>query len=307
MKNQIIKSQFEEWYFKILDANQENVIIGNIHVNKSHEMSKGICTISYEFNESKKNVTTPLAQIETSKMTLLWEKNSIGKERVQIDIEDKNTVIRGEVSIEQVVDAHQSLLKPGVMGYYRYLPFLEFYEEIIVLHGKVKGVIEYDHIPVDFTGGTYYLQRQWGSKYPNVWLWAECNHFKKKKNISLSLGIARIKLWFNYYTAFSIPVYYNNKVEVFSNYNGGQIAKLYRYKGYVHLIVTQKDKILDLRIYGKNELDCILAKETHGIRDVYGCNRIKLEIKITQNGSVILEDSSLECNIEMGGNTSKLK
>lgn len=304
MEKQNRKEKFEEWYFKILDIKQRKNIIGQISIKEKNGENYGTCHLMYTIDEEQKEETITIQNVQINKNGLSWENNTITKNKVQIDIDSH---CKGELVIEDVIDTKKSLIKPGVMGYYQYLPKLEFYEDIITLQGKIKGGLYVNGKAIDFNGGSYYLQRQWGNKYPNVWLWAECNGFQKKKNLALNIGVARLKLWFNYYTAFAIPVYYDNQVEIFANYNGGQIAKLYRYKGYVHLIIIQKEKLLDVKIYGRDELECVLDKETHGIRDVYGCNRVKLEIKMTQNGKVILEDMSLGCNIEMGGNTSKLK
>lgn len=304
MKRQNKRQQFEEWYFKILDITQKKVIIGQVSVKENQSKNSGVCHLVYNVDGEEKQDSIQIHDINIGKNGISWESNIISKNKVQMDID---RAFKGELIIENITDTKQSFIKPSVMGYYQYLPRLAFYEDVVTLQGKIKGMLSINGIDADFSGGSYYLQRQWGNKYPNVWLWAQCNGFKKKKNLALTIGVARLKLWFNYYTAFAIPICYDNKVEVFSNYNGGQIAKLYRYKGYVHLIVTQKNKLLDIKIYGRDEIECVLDKETHGIRDVYGCNRVKLEVKLTENGKVILEDMSLECNIEMGGNTSKLK
>lgn len=304
MKRQNRKEQFDEWYFKILDTTQQKIIIGEVNVKENNGKNSGVCHLIYNVNGEEKEDIIPAENVNIDKKGVYWANNIIAKNKVQIDID---RLFKGELIIEDVIDTKQSFIKPSVMGYYQYIPKLEFYEDVVALQGKINGMVCIDGKDTDFSGGSYYLQRQWGNKSPNVWLWAQCNGFKKKKSLALTIGVGRLKLWFNYYTAFAIPVYYDNRVEVFSNYNGGHIAKLYRYKGYVHLVVTQKDKLLDVKIYGRDEIECVLDKETHGIRDVYGCNRVKLEVKITQNGKVILEDMSFECNIEMGGNTSKLK
>ena len=307
MKRQNRNEQFKEWYFKALNITQQKMIIGKITIKGVEDQNDGTCRLIYNMNGEEKEGVLSIHNIKTNKYGMSWADNMITKDKVQLDIKERTLSIKGELGIEGIVDAKQSFIKPGIMGYYQYLPRLEFYQDILVLQGKIKGMLCINGEEVDLSGGSYYLQRQWGNKYPNVWLWTQCNGFKKKKNLALTVGIARLKLWFNYYTGFAVPIYYDNRVEVFSNYNGGHIAKLYRYKGYVHLIVTQKDKLLDLKIYGRDEIECILDKETHGIRDVYGCNKVKLEVKMTQNGKVILEDTSFDCNIEMGGNTSKLK
>lgn len=43
------------------------------------------------------------------------------------------------------------------------------------------------------------------------------------------------------------------------------------------------------------------------IRDVYACDTAKIELLITEDGRTIFEEIGTLCELEMGGNTSKLK
>lgn len=307
MKRQNEKSYFEDWYIKLLDAKHQTMMRFSIRLDRIGEKNKGMLQILCDMGESREEIQIPIEHGISNKEELKVADNTFSEKSISLNIEENKFKLKGQLEIGEIVDLKQSFLKPGLMGYYKYLPLMEFYQEVFALQGRITGTLQLNGEEIDLSGGQYYIQKQWGSKFPNVWLWAQGNGFEKKKDLAVSVGIARLKVLFNYYTAFAIPVYYNGELEVFSNYNGGQIAKLYRYKGYTHLIVTQKDKILDLKIYGRDEIECISGKETHGIRDIYECNRVKMEVKITENGSVILEDVSTECNIEMGGNTSKLK
>ncbi|MBE6023037.1 MAG: hypothetical protein E7231_07365 [Cellulosilyticum sp.] len=305
MKKQ--KNYFEEWQMKVLDAKQEKVLGISIHLDQIGETNEGMLQVSYDTGIDCNRISFKCDELSSHEEAIIAGKNHIGAEEVLLDINEKKLSIKGKLMINRVINLNQSFLKPGLMGYYKHIPFLEFYQEVLTLQGKVAGEFCIDGETVDFTDGHYFLQKQWGSKFPNVWLWAQCSGFEKKKDLAIMVGVARLKVLFNYYTAFAIPIYYNDQVEIFSNYNGGHISKLYRYKGYIHCTIIQKDKLLDLKIYGRDEVERTSSKESHGIRDIYECNRVKMEVKISQNGNVLLEDSSLECSIEMGGNTSKLK
>lgn len=307
MKKYSEKVYFEDWYLKIVDAKNESVLGITIHLDRVNEKNEGMLQLVYDTGVDRKKFSSPIQDIKSDKEELLFGENKIGAKSFSVNIKNEDMVLEGDLVINEVIDLNQSFLKPGLMGPYKHIPMQEFYEEVLALHGIITGELYINGEKLDLNAGRYYLQKQWGSRFPNIWLWAQCSGCEKKKDLSLAVGIARLKVLFNYYTAFAIPIYYDDQVEIFSNYNGGHIAKLYRYKGYVHLIITQKDKMLDLKIYGRDEMECISSKVIHGIRDVYECDRVKMEIKITQNGNILLEDTSLECSIEMGGNTSKLK
>lgn len=307
MKKHNKKVYFKDWYLRIVDAKNEKTLCCTMRLNKIGSNIQGSLKVIYDTGEKKQEVSMPVTEVMVEAERVNFGHNVWSKEAVVFDLEKEVNSIKGRLELEQVVDLNQSFLKPGLMGVYKHLPLLEFYQEVIILKGKTLGILNINGDEIDFTDGNCYIHRQWGSKFPNIWLWGQCTGFDHSDEVSLMLGIARIKIFFNYYTAFAIPVYYNDKVEIFSNYNGGHIAKLYRYKGYVHLIITQKDKLLDLKIYGRDELECISSKESHGIRDVYECDRVKMEVKISERGNILWEGTSLGGYIEMGGNTSKLK
>ena len=307
MKKSQQQIRFEDWYIKILDANQEHMMIYIIRTGSKLAAHEGSFQILEDINGEQSLYSIPITNVKSSKEEILFDGSKINKNEIRLQLKQGDLSLIGELELKDIVDLEKSYWKPGLMGFYKHIPFLEFYQEILVLNGTILGKIQVGEKEIDFSGGSCYIQMQWGREFPNIWILAQCNRWINNKDIALMLGITRLKLFFNYYTAFAIPVYYNNQLEIFSNYNGGHITKLYRYKGYVHLVITQKDKLLDIKIYGRDEIECTSIKETHGIRDVYEGNRVKIEVKISKQGMTLLECTSLECSIEMGGNTSKLK
>lgn len=307
MKRRKEKMDCEEWYFKIMDAEHENMLAFTIRNNRMGTNSEGILQLERITNGERMVSTYSIYEMTNINNGIKIGNSSFTTKGIELNVDEAGLKITGQIAISQLVNIKKSLLKPGIMGIYRYIPFLEFYFEMLALNSTVAGEIHVNNEVYHLDGGSCYIQKQWGERFPNIWLWSQSSGFSKHKDSAVMIAVARLKICFNYYTAFAVPVYYNDQVEVFSNYNGGQIAKLYRYKGYVHLIITQKDKLLDLRVYGSDESSCIASKETHGIRDIYECNNVKMEVKLSQKGRIIFEDNSLYCAMQMGGNTSKLK
>ena len=301
------KIGFEDWYFRIIDEKGEYLISLDIRITKKGRKLEGILQVERTTGTERIISTCSLDKIIIQEIVICIDGSQLGVDKMILNIDEPGLKIRGEIGLSHKVDLKQSFLQPGLMGFYKWIPFLEFYQEVLSLQSVTVGRIEMNDETYSMDGGNCYIQKQWGEHFPNVWLWAQGNTFDKKRDLSIALGVARLKIFFNYYTAFAIPLHYDDHTEIFANYNGGHIAKLYRYKGYVHLIVTKKDKMLDVKIYGRDEPGCIANKETHGIRDIYECEMVKMEVKLTERGRVILEDSSLCCGIQMGGNTSKLK
>ena len=304
--NKTSKNRFENWYFKLVDIMKENTLGILIGIHKTQQGDEAFVQIIGNGISENICINYPLESVKSKETEIQIGDNLLGLQQITLNIQKEGFKLRGELILSNHKQLKQSLWLPGLMGPYKYLPFLESYHEVISLQHTLMGSLWLNERQIIFNEGKGYIERDWGRAFPNVWLWAQCNHFKRQ-DVALMIGVARLPIFFNYYTCFAIPIYYKGQVEIFSNYNGGHLAKLYRYKGYVHLIVTQKNKILDIKIYGSDEVSCVTSRSSHMIRDVYACDTAKIELLITENGKTVFEEVGTLCELEMGGNTSKLK
>ena len=300
------KNRFENWYFKLVDAKRENILGILVGISITHQGEEVFIQVIGTGLSENVCVSYPLESVESKETEIQIGDNSLGLDQITLNIQTESFKLRGEITFTHHKRLQQSLWIPGLMGPYKYLPFLESYHEVVSLQHTLMGSLWLNEKHITFNEGKGYIEKDWGKSFPNIWLWAQCNHFKRQE-VALMIGIARLPIFFNYYTSFAIPIYYKDQIEIFSNYNGGHISKLYRYKGYVHLIVTQKNKILDIKIYGSDEVSCITSRSSHMIRDVYACDTAKIEFSIMENNRMLFEEVGNLCELEMGGNTSKLK
>jgi tocopherol cyclase len=98
---------------------------------------------------------------------------------------------------------------PGIMGPYTFFPFMECYHAIIHLFHSLQGTIVLDGESMDFTGGTGYIEKDYGHSFPRTYLWLQASHFSSGE-ASFVFSQARIPfLWtefpgfFAYFTDFS--------------------------------------------------------------------------------------------------------
>ena len=304
--NKTTKNRFENWYFKLVDIKKENTLGILVGIHKRQQGDEAFVQVIGNRISENICIHYPLEAVKSKETEIQIGESLLGLQQITLNIQKEGFKLRGELILSNHKQLKQSLWIPGLMGPYKYLPFLESYHEVISLQHTLMGSLWLNEKQIVFNEGKGYIEKDWGRAFPNVWLWAQCNHFKRQ-DVALMIGVARLPIFFNYYTCFAIPIYYKDQVEIFSNYNGGHLAKLYRYKGYVHLIVTQKNKILDIKIYGSDKVSCVTSRSSHMIRDVYACDTAKIELLITENGKTVFEEIGTLCELEMGGNTSKLK
>lgn len=293
---------FINWYFNIRNSYKERSIVFNI----GSYFGQNYLTVRDNQEEVRRVFNISVQQLKIEKDGIFFKEHKLLKNEIFLDLKEKDFTIKGEVSISGEPLIYPSKRQKSMMGPIRYIPFLKNYYELICLNAPIQGFIQLNDENIDLMQGTAYIEKQWGREYPKVWVSAQCNCFKNHP-ITLMMRINRIALLWEYETVFSILINYRGRIELFSNYRGGHITKLYRYKSYVHVIITQKNKLLDLKLFGEDGLELVEAKYTHGIKDIYQCSQGKIEIKIIENNHKIIEDIGYRCEVEMGGNTSKLK
>lgn len=300
------KCGFLNWYCNLVDKQRKEILELTLVVNSGEIYNSCYLIVEAHNGELYQEIQLPKKQVIIERDSIRIGENYFSKQGINLNIISEASSIIGEVQFNECKDTKQSKWYASIMGPARYMPFLKSYHDVISLSHELIGSFKINNESFDFTGGIGYAEKEWGKEYPKTWIWAQCNHFKRH-DMSLMIGIARMPIWGSYYTVFSVPVHYKGQLEVFSSYNSGQIAKLYRYKQYVHIVITQKSKVLDIKIFGEEDIPLTASRRSHKIRDVYACQNAKIEISIIQNNHRILDDIGYLGNIEIGGNTSKLK
>ena len=83
----------------------------------------------------------------------------------------------------------------GAMGYYGWLPFLECYHGILSMNFEVNGWVQYGtktQLPIKAYNG--YLEKDWGTNFPQTWIWLQANSFTDSPGTSLTLALARLPI-----------------------------------------------------------------------------------------------------------------
>ena len=141
---------------------------------------------------------------------------------------DGNYQILGELRFVDVIPWPDSLLRPGSMGFYNFLP-IPFRYQVICLYGEIVGSLLINNKEIDFTGGKVYIEKMWGKNYPRNYLWLQTADFPFP-GTALSCRISRSKVMgikrYLFFTAF----YHDEKVYQFTTLNRSKlkVEELYR-------------------------------------------------------------------------------
>jgi tocopherol cyclase len=295
------KSYFEGWYFKHVSVDMKHVysIIPGIslNLNDTHafiQIINGITGeseyIIYSLKEFKWDSTKIYLKIGDSVFT---DKN------IELNIRSENIHLTGHLEYSNIVKFPKSFFSPGIMGWYSFIPFMECKHAIISVDHDITGSMKINDKPVDFNGGHGYIEKDWGTSFPETWLWIQANNFSDQKT-SFTFSVAKIPWKGKYFIGFIAFLYYNKKFFVFASYNNSELTELSHTDESIKLTLKNSNSIVKVittkRTFG------LLKAPTQGVMS----RRIKESIDSTvtlklydKNNNLIISDISIVAGLEV--------
>lgn len=115
--------------------------------------------------------------------------SSFSLSRMCLRVSGQQMNASGTVEFHNVKRWPDSLLNPGSMGFYNYLPRMQCYSQVCAMDMDLVGELVVDGHQIDFTGGRGYVEKNWGRAFPISWVWLQSNHFAgQRASLSCSLG-----------------------------------------------------------------------------------------------------------------------
>jgi hypothetical protein len=244
------KDYFEGWYFKSVDREEKNAfaVIAGISIcrdaSKSHAFimffdARGNKMIYFKYPASE-------FQAHKNKFEINIGRSFFSSENMRLDLDDGTNKITADLRFEGIRPWPVSVLSPGVMGWYRFVPLMECYHANISLDHKIKGVITQNGRVTDLTGGKGYIEKDWGKSMPQSWIWMQTNHFEKD-GVSLFGSIAKIPWLGNYFTGYIFGFLYDNRLYKFTAYNGSKVDRLFADRDRIEIFMENREYYLEIK------------------------------------------------------------
>lgn len=224
------KRYFEGWYFKIVDEKADNAyaIIPGISIGQwdTHafiqvlDSNNKVSYFYYDINEFKFN---------ERKFEIMIGDNYFSKSRIRLNLSGNGLSIQGDLYFCNILEYPRSFFNPGVMGMLLYLPGMECYHDIVSIQHEITGHLKINGDHMDFTGGTGYIEKNWGRSMPMSWVWFQSNHFQPD-DVSLSINIGNVPCLFGSFIGFIAMFRYRDRIFLFTSCNGSRISELYNHK-----------------------------------------------------------------------------
>jgi len=241
------RNYFEGWYYKLIDKQAIRslaIIPGMAADTKRHAFIQVL--------DGVKNKTAyvryDISEFRYSKKTfdIRIGNNSFDRNNIVLDIDSDDIRIKGKLEFENVVPYPGTFTRPGIMGPYSFVPFMECYHGIVNIHHDIRGYLETDGECIDFTGGYGYIEKDWGRSFPEAWIWLQSNHFEKG-DVSVMFSVARIPWFGRHFQGFISFLRIGDKIFHFGTYTGAVISKLEYSKGMLWAVLKDSHHTLEIK------------------------------------------------------------
>ncbi|WP_462281113.1 tocopherol cyclase family protein [Salinivirga cyanobacteriivorans] len=303
---------FEGWYFKMVSKNGEAIlsVIPGISLSKNGDEQHAFIQLINGVTAQTKYYSFPIEAFSFSKKEFAVKigDNYFSKDKIILDLKDNDSTVSGKVEMFNLVDyASGRLLNPGIMGWYRFVPFMECYHGVVSLTHNLKGKIKINNQIYDFDNGRGYIEKDWGSSMPSSWIWMQSNHFNDA-NSSFMLSIANIPWLGKSFNGFLGFFYHNNKIHHFATYRSTKLHLGITDSNEVQIKIENRKNTFILNTRSNNT--GMLQAPAEGAMDRRIPESIDATLKITmldKKGNIVFVDSTNITGLEMVGDYKQLQ
>ncbi len=220
---------FEGWFYKLVDSAQKNIyaFIPGIFIGKNNNESHAFIQVLENKTHNSSYFRFPLHQFEAStrKLHIRIGENLFTDQLISVAIHSGHRNIRGTVTFENLNPWPVSIFSPGIMGWYAYIPFMQCYHGVVSLDHPIHGALNSDDEIIDFNKGRGYIEKDWGTSFPDAYVWIQSNHFQVP-GISLIISVAKIPWLSGSFRGFIIGLFINGTLYRFTTYTGARLNYL---------------------------------------------------------------------------------
>ena len=236
---------------------------------------------------------------------------------LKVELEDREGAVSAEIDYGRLTPPKRTILKPGVMGPYSFVPFMECYHCIVSLDHAADGFVslrnaEYEgEDRIKFDGGRGYIEKDWGTSMPSCWVWIQTNTFEEAVGpASFFFSLARIPWRGSYFNGFISILYFSGREYRFATYTGARLELLEVSGRFIRILVTDDRTKLEVQV--RRNREGFLAAPVDGAMDRRIAESVDSSVRVVLKkwqGSVdipLFDSDSVASGVEVVGDTASL-
>jgi len=296
---------FEGWYYKLVSADEQYAIavIPGIAIYDDTDHHAFIQVI-----DGVRQVTSyhrfPLEAFSADKEVLDVRigNNHFSRELVSLDLPE----LKGEIKFHHSIPLVSSVLSPGIMGWYSFMPSMQCYHGVVSLHHLLEGKTTGTAGEIEWSSGVGYIEKDWGTSFPKCWIWIHSNNFKEQSPASLMASVAHIPWMGRYFPGFIVVLLAGGIEYRFATYNGS------RMKCSVlddRVVMEFKRGEMHLTIHAFRGPTAVLRSPLTGqmTGKVNESLQARVEVVLSRSGQAIWTSTGTSAGLEVAGDTTILE
>lgn len=305
------KHYFEGWYFKCVNESTNHVIavIPGISRGASMQDSHAFVQVIDGSRGRSDYFPYPIEDFKYSlhDMSFSIGKNVFSKEGFTLSLKNKNMTCSGTLKFLRPVPYPKSLVHPGIMGPFCFIPFMECYHGVVHMEHTLAGYLTIDGKPCNFTQGKGYIEKDWGTSFPNTWVWVQCNHFNEP-HTSFMLSYAHIPFLWGSFSGLIAFLNHQGRFYPLTTYQGARVTSLDYHSDTLSLLAESKHHALNLtvKIHDGNQL----MAPKKGTMSVPLAESLTSQLDmflLDKSGRILFEGEGKIVGVEVVGDLSELQ
>lgn len=295
---------FEGWYFKIVDPTERFAfaIIPGISYGKNGEQHAFIqvldgkkCTATYHEFASKDFQPSG----ETFGLTI--GNNFFSADTIVLDLPE----LTGELHWQNRYPWPKMLGAPGIMGWYSFVPFMECYHGVVSVDHTFRGQLCVYGEDINFDGGKGYIEKDWGTSFPNSWIWLQTNHFDAPHRVCLSASVAKIPWLGNHFIGYIVGFLLDEKLYRFATYTGAMMQADFD-ENTVRLAFKDRKNRLEITAHKASGGELMSPISGNMIGKVNESMQATVDVQFFENNKLIFSGTGRNAGMEVAGPAQEL-
>jgi hypothetical protein len=243
---------FEGWYFKLVDPSEQHrtAIIPGIFLSEDQDAQHAFIQVLDGSSGDATYHRFPAEEFRaaTDSFDVWIGPNHFWREGVELRIADELRQMSGRVEFTDLVGWPVSWRSLGVMGPYGWAPRMECNHGVVSLDHRLQGEMTIAGDEVEFSGGRGYIEKDWGTSFPEGYVWIQSNHFDRV-GVSFVGSIAIVPWLFSSFPGFIIGLWLDGRLFRFATYTGAVTRHLRITDESIEWVVADDDHVLSIEAH----------------------------------------------------------
>eukprot|EP00924_Labyrinthula_sp_SR-Ha-C_P003331 maker-scaffold_15-snap-gene-6.44-mRNA-1 protein AED:0.00 eAED:0.00 QI:94/1/1/1/1/1/2/162/425 len=215
---------FEGWYYKLVSSDgratavfipgfffegHQNLLNDHTFVMSSLTLLdeddkiifKKVHRFIFPFQDIENEMVTQNSNSSEDNFYIKFLQNEFSQDGFKLSLQQEDAFINGSISFKDSKRYTGGLLAPNAIGFFTYIDALfgmQCVHKVVSKDAVITGELSYkfgeEVKNIDFTNGKAYIEGDYGSEFPEDYVWLQSNHFMTNPGSSVFLSFASVPI-----------------------------------------------------------------------------------------------------------------